>query len=129
MAARSCGVASVVFTPSRRRDRRAVDGQASTLRFDGRGTLRGETVALNGQGGGLNALQRTGEPYPLEVHAKSGGTELDFDGTVVPREPENLRGALRLRGPDLSRLYPIVPSPLPWPRRSTSKAVSRIPAA
>ena len=92
----------------------AIEGKASTLRFEGRGTLRGETVALNGQGGGLSSLSHTGEPYPLEVHAKSGGTELDFEGTVVPREPENLRGALRLRGPDLSRLYPIVPSPLPW---------------
>ncbi|MEO5763772.1 MAG: AsmA family protein, partial [Casimicrobiaceae bacterium] len=92
----------------------AVDGQASSLRFTGQGTLRGESVAIDGRSAGLLALRRTGDPYPVTLTARAGKTELNFDGTIVPGDPENVRGALRLRGPDLSRLYPLIPSPLPW---------------
>src|SRR6185295_72307 len=35
-------------------------------------------------------------------------------GTVVPADTENVRGTLHLGGPDLSKLYPIVPAPVPW---------------
>jgi uncharacterized protein involved in outer membrane biogenesis len=33
---------------------------------------------------------------------------------VVPSALDNVRGAVKLSGPDLSQLYPFVPSPLPW---------------
>jgi uncharacterized protein involved in outer membrane biogenesis len=92
----------------------AVEGEGSSLRFVGRGTLRGEAFALDGRSGGLIALRRTGDPYQMTLNARSGKTELEFDGTIVPGNPENLRGTLQLRGPDLSKLYPLVPSPLPW---------------
>jgi len=39
---------------------------------------------------------------------------MNFEGTIVPSDTENVRGTLRLQGPDLSKLYPIVPAPLPW---------------
>ena len=92
----------------------AVEGEESSLRFTARGTLRGEAFALDGRSAGLIALRRAGDPYRLALSARSGKTELEFDGTIVPGDPENVRGAMRLRGPDLSKLYPIVPSPLPW---------------
>ncbi len=92
----------------------SVEGERSALRVKGKGSLHGAPLALEATGAGLPALQRTDDPYALEVHARSGKTEVHFDGTVVPGDPENLRGELRLRGPDMSALYPIVPTPFPW---------------
>ncbi|MET0346692.1 MAG: AsmA family protein [Casimicrobiaceae bacterium] len=92
----------------------AAEGQGSSLRFMGRGTVRGEAFALDGRSAGLVALRRTGDPYQVTLNVRAGKTELDFDGTIVPGDPENVRGALQVRGPDLSKLYPFVPSPLPW---------------
>ena len=99
----------------------ASEGEPSSLRFTGRGKLRGETFELEGRSQGLAALRRQGDPYLLALHARSGRTAVTFDGTIVPGEPENVRGTLQLRGPDLSLLYPIVPSPLPWTPAYTLK--------
>jgi AsmA family protein len=84
------------------------------LRFDGRGTLRGDAFTLDGHGGGFSALRQVDDPYQLAFDLHAGPTRIAFDGTIVPSAPENLRGALQLQGPDLSQLYPIIPSPLPW---------------
>ncbi len=92
----------------------ATEGEPSSLRFSGRGKLRGEAVELEGRSQGLVALRRVGDPYLLVVDARSGRTAVKFDGTIVPGDPENVRGTLQVRGPDLSLLYPIVPAPLPW---------------
>jgi uncharacterized protein involved in outer membrane biogenesis len=93
---------------------RAAEGEPSSLHFRGRGKLRGEPFELDGRSQGLVALRRQGDPYLLAMQARSGRTAVRFDGTIVPGDPENVRGTLHLRGPDLSLLYPIVPSPLPW---------------
>jgi uncharacterized protein involved in outer membrane biogenesis len=87
------------------------------LRFDGRGILRDEPFTISGRGHGLSALRRVDAPYRLAFDLKAGQTTIDFDGTVVPAQPQNVRGALHVRGPDLGKLYPIVPSPLPWTPR------------
>ena len=92
----------------------AAEGEASSLRFSGRGKLNGEEFELEGRSGGLVALHRSGDPYQVRLNARSGRTMVDFDGTLIPGDPENVRGALRVQGPDLSQLYPIVPAPLPW---------------
>ena len=92
----------------------AAEGEASSLRFNGRGKLRDEAFELEGRSRGLVALRRAGDPYQVVLNARSGRTEVNFDGTIVPGDLENVRGALRLQGPDLSQLYPIVPAPLPW---------------
>jgi uncharacterized protein involved in outer membrane biogenesis len=84
------------------------------LRFDGRGTLRGDPFTITGHGHGLSALRRVNDPYQLAFDLHAGATGIAFDGTIVPAAPEDLRGALHLSGPDLSQLYPLVPSPLPW---------------
>jgi uncharacterized protein involved in outer membrane biogenesis len=84
------------------------------LHFDGRGTLRGDPFTIAGRGRGLSALRRVDDPYQIAFDLNAGKTGVAFDGTIVPSAPENQRGALHLRGPDLSQLYPIVPSPLPW---------------
>src|SRR5262249_25559880 len=84
------------------------------LTFAGRGTLHGDTITLSGTSEGIAELQDVGDPYELKLEAKSGATRVQFDGTVVPSDAENLRGTLNITGPDLSKLYPIVPAPLPW---------------
>jgi AsmA family protein len=85
-----------------------------TLRLRGQGTWHGDAVQIEGRGLGLAQLQDIATPYRLTLNIRAGGTSINFDGTVVPAETENLRGALRLQGPDLSLLYPLVPAPLPW---------------
>src|SRR5262249_52257459 len=92
-----------------------VDGDdRAPLVFRGGGILRGEAITLEGQSVGLAKLQDIDDPYRLSLTARFGGTALDFEGTVVPSDTENIRGTLRLQGPDLSKLYPIVPAPVPW---------------
>ena len=88
--------------------------QPDELRFDGQGTLRGDPFEITGRGHGLSALRRVNDPYQLAFDLRAGATGVAFDGTIVPASPEDLRGALHLHGPDLSQLYPLVPSPLPW---------------
>jgi uncharacterized protein involved in outer membrane biogenesis len=92
----------------------ATQGARSALRFDGRGTLRGEAFTITGHGRGLAELRDVDAPYAIAFELRAGATRIGFDGTVVPASPQSLRGALHLRGADLSQLYPIVPSPLPW---------------
>ena len=92
----------------------ATGADHQTLRFDGRGTWHGEAVQVEGKSLGLAQLQDIDAPYRMMLNVRAGRTSLNFDGTVVPAETENLRGALRVQGPDLSKLYPLVPAPLPW---------------
>lgn len=84
------------------------------LHFESRGTLRDEAFEMQGQSEGLGELRNFDAPYRLSLKGRAGTTEATFDGTVVPSELQNLHGALRLKGPDLSKLYPIVPVALPW---------------
>ena len=91
----------------------AAEGKPS-LQFEGDGTLHGEAFHVEGNSIGLAELQNIDDPYRLTVKARAGRSSMSFDGTIVPADAENLRGALRLRGPDLSKLYPMVPAPLPW---------------
>ena len=86
----------------------------SSLRFSGEGTLRREAFHIDGQGQGLSALRKVGDPYQLSLHARAGATDVRFAGSVVPSEVERVKGELQLQGKDLSQLYPIVPLPIPW---------------
>jgi len=95
-------------------DTEAAEGERTSLRLSGSGKLRGEPFEIEGSSEGLVALRKQGDPYQLSLQARSGRTSVHFDGTIVPRDPENVRGTLQLRGPDLSLLHPIVPAPIPW---------------
>ena len=85
-----------------------------SLRFAGRGELRGEAFALEGTSAGMAELRQVNAPYHLALQAKAGATSIRFDGTAVPSELLKLHGALHIKGPDLAKLYPLVPTPLPW---------------
>jgi uncharacterized protein involved in outer membrane biogenesis len=85
-----------------------------SLQFNGRGTLRGEPFQMRGTSEGTAELRDTDAPFRMAIDARAGRTAMRFDGTVVPSQLTNVKGALHLKGPDLSQLYPIVPAPLPW---------------
>jgi uncharacterized protein involved in outer membrane biogenesis len=87
---------------------------AQALQFAGRGTLRGDPLQIDGTSAAIAELRQVNAPYRLMLRARAGTTTMAFDGTAIPSELENVQGSLRLTGPDLSKLYPIVPSPLPW---------------
>ena len=90
------------------------DDPRGALRVAGSGTYRGERFSIDGTGLGLSALRNVDQPYQLKLHAKSGVTEVRFDGTIVPARPQNIDGQLVLQGKDLAHLHPIVPVTLPW---------------
>ena len=50
----------------------ATEGEPSSLRFSGRGKLRGEAVELEGRSQGLVALRRDGDPYLLVARRAFG---------------------------------------------------------
>jgi uncharacterized protein involved in outer membrane biogenesis len=87
---------------------------AHLLQFKGGGTLRGESFSIDGTSAGLSELRKIDDPYRLTFDARAGRTTIAFDGTVVPSDLQDVKGALHLKGADLSQLYPIVPTPLPW---------------
>jgi uncharacterized protein involved in outer membrane biogenesis len=87
---------------------------AAQVKFAGEGKLHGEPIVLEGTSMGLSELQDMGDPYRFRLHAVNGRTVVDFDGTIVPSDTENLDGTLAVAGPDLSKLYPVVPIPFPW---------------
>ena len=89
-------------------------GAGAPLGFQGEGKLHGEGIRLEGVSTGLAQLQEMDDPYKFRLHATNGRTVVDFDGTAVPSDAENLRGTLAISGPDLAKLYPVVPTPLPW---------------
>ena len=82
------------------------------LEFSGKGTLREEPFTISGRSQGIAELRNIDQPYGLALTAQAGKTRVAFDGTVVPADIQSVKGALHLQGPDLSKLYPIVPSPL-----------------
>ena len=93
---------------------RATADTPSAIRFTGDGKFRDEPFRIEGQGLGLAQLRKIDDPYRLTLHAKAGSTDVRFDGSIVPNEPENVQGELKLQGQDMSQLYPIVPAPIPW---------------
>jgi len=84
------------------------------IRFAGRGHLRNEEFQVEGRADSLLALMRQGKPYRLDVRAAAGTTRVSFVGTLVPFKLDTIDGNLQLSGKDLSKLYPVVPVPLPW---------------
>lgn len=92
----------------------AQPGSTLTIRFAGRGSLRKEVFQIEGRAETPLSLAYQGKPYRLDVQAIAGATKASFAGTLVPFKLETIDGNLQLSGKDLSKLYPIVPVPLPW---------------
>jgi len=78
---------------------------AHSVRFTGRGTLRDQPFAVDGQLLSPNATIRGGENR-LTLAARSGATSLDVTGTLPgPTQLEDSKLQVAARGPNMSRLF------------------------
>jgi len=103
-------------------------GPAMPLRFQARGTWQKEAFTAEGRTG--NVLHLSGplqEPFPAEVHAAAGQTNLRARGTVASLA--TLDGAninFQLQGPNLATLYKLVGVVLPeTPRYAVAGQLSK----
>jgi uncharacterized protein involved in outer membrane biogenesis len=96
---------------------RTVDPAAASpfgLAVTGKGVFQGAPASLQARGGGLLALGDAAKAYPVEASGTAGGTRFSIDGTLV--DPLHLKGErlnLKVSGPDLALLFPILGIPLP----------------
>lgn len=89
-------------------------GQRQMLNVEAKGTYRDEEFSMTGRGATVLSMRDLNDPYPLEVHARAGVTRADIAGTIAqPLAFQGLDLQMNLEGADLSRLYPLVPVPLP----------------
>jgi uncharacterized protein involved in outer membrane biogenesis len=64
--------------------------------------------------GGLLGLSDSGVAFPLQARGKIGETSFDIDGSFIDiMQLAGVDARIKIAGPDWSRLYPIVPVPLP----------------
>ena len=89
-------------------------GSATPVHFAGGGTLHNDKFTIEGDAESLLALERSDQPYRLNVKARAGDTSAHFDGSVLPARLDHADGTLTIQGRDLSQLYPILPVPFPW---------------
>lgn len=85
----------------------SADDEAQQIALDGRGSMRGERLEFRVEGGSLDALRTSGQPYPLRGHLEAGATQAEVEGVV--REPLRGRGIdlrLTLRGDSAADIYP-----------------------
>jgi uncharacterized protein involved in outer membrane biogenesis len=88
--------------------------RATPVHFSGSGRLRNSAFTIEGNAESLLALEDRHQPYRLDVKARAGDTQAQYDGTVIPARLDSVDGMLMLQGRDLSQLYPIIPVPFPW---------------
>ncbi|MDY0873478.1 AsmA family protein [Dongia rigui] len=82
--------------------------------FQADGTLEGKPIKVAFTGGSVALLQDTSKPYPLKLVIDYGQTAIDIDGHVD--DPFQLAGVdlqMKLKGPDLSEIFPILGVPAP----------------
>ncbi|MBI4206143.1 MAG: AsmA family protein [Betaproteobacteria bacterium] len=75
-----------------------------------------QNVVLEGkaQAGPVLSLQNTSAPFSMWVRARMGETVIEADGTFTDiARFGTVDTRLRIRGPDWSQLYPVIPLPLP----------------
>lgn len=64
--------------------------------------------------GNVLGLRDSGVAFPLQAHGKIGATAFAIDGTFIDiRQLAGVDARVKIVGPDWSRLYPIIPVPLP----------------
>jgi AsmA protein len=87
---------------------------ADGLRFRARGRFLGQPLVAEGQGGAVLAWRDESQPYPLQVQATVGPTQVTAVGTVTGlREWRALDLEVTLSGDSLSSLYTMTGVALP----------------
>jgi AsmA family protein len=89
-------------------------GGEDTVKLDGVGRLAGDPFHLRFVGGSLLSLREESSPYPVSIAVDVGETKIAAEGTV--QDPLQLKGfaaQLKLSGPSLSKLFPVLGVALP----------------
>ncbi len=102
-------------------------GRKDTLRLQGVGQLANEPFKLDLVGGSILSLREGSEPYPFSITVQAGQTRVAVEGTA--QDPIQLSGfdaSLKLSGPSLSKLFPVLGVALPpTPRYSIEGRLTR----
>lgn len=88
--------------------------KTESIKLDAKGKLQGKAMKVDFVGGSILALRDDDTPYPLDLSASYGGTEVTVKGTAT--DPFKLEAAdidLTLKGPDLSEIFPLLGVPAP----------------
>lgn len=88
--------------------------KSEDVHFEAKGKMQGKAMKLKFAGGSILALREDDKPYPLDLSASYGGTEVTVKGTAT--DPFKLEAAdidLTLKGPDLSEIFPLLGVPAP----------------
>ena len=88
--------------------------KTENIHLDAKGKLQGKAMKVGFVGGSILALRDDDTPYPLDLSATYGGTEVTVKGTAT--DPFKLEAAnidLTLKGPDLSEIFPLLGVPAP----------------
>lgn len=84
----------------------------TTIAFSGR--YRNVALAGGALAGPVLSLHESGAAFPMRVQVRFGDTVLEADGSVSGlAQLASVDAHLRVRGSDWSRLYPVIPLPLP----------------
>lgn len=85
-----------------------------SIRVDIDGRYAGEPITGRFIGGSVLSLREADRPYPVDLEAANGPTQVSLKGTL--QNPLAFAGArlkLQLKGPSLDALYPLTGVPLP----------------
>lgn len=90
------------------------DTDDGRLELDGEGQFEGQPFRLVFSGGSLLSLRQSEEPYPVDIDAAIGETQVQATGTVTqPFDVSGLDLTFGLSGPDMAAIFPILGVPLP----------------
>ncbi|HEX3895103.1 MAG TPA: AsmA family protein [Rudaea sp.] len=88
--------------------------QHYAFQWNASGTLHGKPVKGEGRTGGVLALKRADDPFPLQADIRLGDTRIAFVGTLMdPASPDALDLRLWLSGTTLAQLYDVIGVTLP----------------
>jgi AsmA family protein len=90
------------------------EGDAAKIVVDAKGTYAAQPITARLVGGALLSLRDAEHPWPVELTVANGATHVALDGTL--RDPLAFKGAdvrLRVSGPDMALLEPLVGFPIP----------------
>jgi uncharacterized protein involved in outer membrane biogenesis len=92
----------------------AQHGEDQEIAVDAHGSYAAQPVTGTLIAGGLLSLQKTAQPYPVDLHLANGSTHVSLVGTV--QDLLAFAGAdlqLDLAGEDMANLYPLTGIPIP----------------
>lgn len=91
-----------------------IDSATYGVAWKMRGTFNGAPVTGTGKAGAVLSLKQQIAPYPLQADLRVGAVRIAFEGTLTkPTQLAALDMRLKLAGPSMARLYPVIGVVLP----------------